>query len=155
MSDWMVWFGLAAVLVICEMFTGTFYLLMIGIGFAAGGLTALAGSGGSLQFVVAGLVGIVATYGLRRSKWGKMERGDAARDPNVNLDIGQTIMVDAWNGGDGETRTARAMYRGALWDVQLEIGAQARTGNFVIREVRGSRLIVANSGANNQQERKA
>jgi len=155
MSDWMIWFGLAGVLVICEMFTGTFYLLMIGIGFAAGGLMALAESGGSLQFMVAGMVGIVATYGLRRSKWGKMERGDAARDPNVNLDIGQTIMVDAWNGGESETRTARAMYRGALWDVQLESGAHARAGNFVIREVRGSRLIVANSGANNQQERKA
>lgn len=155
MSDWMVWFGLAGVLVICEMFTGTFYLLMIGIGFAAGGVTALAGSSGSLQFVVAALVGIVATYGLRRSKWGKMERGDAARDPNVNLDIGQTIVVDAWNGGEGETRTARVMYRGAMWDVQLESGAQATAGNFVIREVQGSRLIVANSGANNQQERKA
>ena len=155
MSDWMVWFGLAGVLVICEMFTGTFYLLMIGIGFAAGGGAALAGSGGSMQFAAAALVGIAATYGLRRSKWGKMERGNAARDPNVNLDIGQAIVIEAWNGGEGEARTARAMYRGALWDVELEGGAQAKAGTFVIREVQGSRLIVANSGANNQQERKA
>jgi membrane protein implicated in regulation of membrane protease activity len=145
MSDWMIWFGLAGALVICEMFTGTFYLLMIGIGFSAGGLAALAGAGGSTQLAVTAIVGIAATYGLRRSKWGKMERGNASRDPNVNLDIGQTVAIEVWS----EARTARAMYRGALWDVELEGDAQARAGTFVIREVRGSRLIVANSGSNN------
>jgi len=38
MSDWMIWFAAACVLVIAEMATGTFYLLMIAIGAAAGGL---------------------------------------------------------------------------------------------------------------------
>ncbi|MGH8809870.1 MAG: NfeD family protein, partial [Noviherbaspirillum sp.] len=37
MADWMIWFSLAGILVISEMFSGTFYLLMIGIGLAAGG----------------------------------------------------------------------------------------------------------------------
>jgi hypothetical protein len=35
------------------------------------------------------------------------------------------------------------MYRGALWDVELAPGVTATPGQFVIREVRGSRLIVA------------
>lgn len=147
MTDWMVWFGLAGALVILEMFTGSFYLLMIAIGLAAGGLAALGGIGGELQLTVAAVIGIVATYGLRRSKLGRRSKGDAARDPNINLDIGQTLVIDTWN---RETRSTRAMYRGALWDVGLEEGADARPGPFVIREVQGSRLIVANSSLNNK-----
>jgi membrane protein implicated in regulation of membrane protease activity len=150
MTDWMVWFGLAGVLVVLEMFTGTFYLLMVGAGSAAGGIAAVAGAGGATQLAIAAIVGIIATYALRRSKWGKISAGDASRNPNINLDIGQTLTVDAWNGDEQDTRTARVMYRGAMWDVQLEYGARACPGSFVIREVRGSRLIVANSGSDTQ-----
>lgn len=32
MDDWMTWFVLAGVLVVLELFTGTFYLLMIAVG---------------------------------------------------------------------------------------------------------------------------
>lgn len=147
MTDWMGWFALVGLLLILEMFSGTFYLLMIGLGFAAGGLAALAGAGVATQLVVAGAVGAAATYGLRRSKWGKGTRLNASSDPNVNLDIGQVLVVDAWSGTEGGVRTARAMYRGALWDVELEKGGAACAGTFVIREVRGSRLIVSNSGS--------
>lgn len=146
MTDWMAWFGLAGILVILEMFTGTFYLLMIGLGMAAGGIAALAGMSSASQLVVAAMVGVISTAGLRRSKWGGAAKRNAARDPNVNLDIGQKVMIDAWNGSEGETRTARVMYRGAQWDVELEIGGVARAGIYVIREIRGSRLIVANTG---------
>ncbi|HYD95733.1 MAG TPA: NfeD family protein [Noviherbaspirillum sp.] len=147
MTDWIAWFVLAGALVAVEMFTGTFYLLMIAIGFAAGGAAALAGGAMPLQFVAAATIGVLATFGLRRSRWGRIVRSDARRDPNVNLDIGQTLVVDAWSGGEGGVRTARVMYRGALWDVELEQGAPAVPGAHVIREVRGNRLIVANSGS--------
>lgn len=144
MAEWMIWFILVGVVMILEMFTGTFYLLMIGIGLAAGGTVALAGASDSVQLVVAAIVGSIATYGLRRSKWGRTARREAASDPNVNLDIGQTLVVETWSGNAGEARTARATYRGAQWDVELAHGARAQPGTFVIREVRGSRLIVAN-----------
>jgi len=146
MTEWKIWFALAAMAVVLEMFTGTFYLLMIGIGLAAGGLLALAGMPSEIQLIVAGIVGASATYGLRRSKWGRSPGRDARRDPNVNLDIGQRLTVDAWN-PDG--RTARAMYRGALWDVELEHGAEAGPGTFIIHEVRGSHLIVGRGKTNN------
>ncbi|WP_337367337.1 NfeD family protein [Noviherbaspirillum denitrificans] len=140
---------MAGVLVVLEMFTGTFYLLMIAIGLVAGGLAALAGGGTAVQLAVAGIAGAIATYGLRRSKWGKTSRRDAQRDPNVNLDIGQTLVVDEWAGQQGGVRTARVMYRGAMWDVELDAHAQARPGTYVIREVRGNRLVVAESGTAN------
>ena len=150
MTDWIAWFVLGGILVAVEMFTGTFYLLMIAIGFAAGGAVALAGGTISQQFVAAAIVGVIATWTLRRSRWGKVARSDSHRDPNVNIDIGQTLMVDAWQGNEGETRTARVMYRGAMWDVELEHGSPASPGMHVIREVRGNRLVVAHSGTKNR-----
>ncbi len=140
MAEWMIWLVFAGALVILEMFTGTFYLLMIGLGLVAGGVAAMGGMGREVQLVCAGVVGAIATYALRRSKWGGAVRHQAARDPNVNLDIGQTLKVDVWN-EDG--RTARTMYRGALWDVELEHGADSVPGIFTIREIRGNRLIVS------------
>ncbi|HAT29978.1 MAG TPA: NfeD family protein [Janthinobacterium sp.] len=137
MSDWMNWFLAAGLLVILELFSGTFYLLMIAIGVLAGGLLALAGVGTTLQTVAAAAIGVLATLLLRTSKYGKTERVDAAFDPNVNQDIGQPIAVAHWvNGG------ARVMYRGAQWDVELAPGADPDAGAYTIREVRGSRLIV-------------
>ena len=149
MTDWTMWFVLAGVIVILEIFTGTFYLLMVGIGFAAGGIAALAGADNPLQLAVAAAVGVIATYTLRRSKFGKLQKTDAARDPNVNLDIGQTLTIDEWK-HSGNHNTARVMYRGAMWDVDLAAGATAQPGLFIIREVRGSRLVVANNPSTNR-----
>ena len=149
MSAWVMWMGLAGMMIVLEMFTGTFYLVMVGIGMAAGGVTALAGGGGSAQLVVASFVGILATYALHRSKFGKVSRADAARDPNVNLDIGQTVLVNEWRMVGG-LHTSRAMYRGAMWDIELHDGASAQPGPFVIREIRGNRLIVAGNATKNK-----
>ena len=148
MTDWIVWSVLAGVLVILELFTGTFYLLMIAIGFAAGGLAALFGASNPLQTIVAAAIGVVATYALRRSKLGKLTKTNSARDRNVNLDIGETLTVEQWKAGVDARHTARVMYRGAMWDVELEHGAHPRPGLFTIREVRGSRLLVTNVASN-------
>ena len=140
MTDWMSWLVAAGVLVIAELFTGTFYLLMIAIGLSAGALAALAGADGPIQTFVAAAVGLVATAILHRSRFGRPARQEATRDSNVNLDIGQRVLVDAWQSG-----RARVMYRGALWDVELGPGALPEAGSFRIVEVRGSHLIVANA----------
>lgn len=137
MSDWMLWAIGAGVLVILELFSGTFYLLMIAIGMAAGALTSLARIDMPGQMLVAGIVAAVATLLLRRSRFGKIERMPASANPDVNLDIGQSVSVPAWQDG-----AARVMYRGAMWDVELAPGEAAAPGVFRIREVRGSRLIV-------------
>jgi len=139
MSDWSYWLAAAGVTVILELFSGTFYLLMIAIGLVAGALAAFLGLGEVVSLLVAAVVGVAATVVLRRSRYGKQQqRVQAERDPNVNLDIGQTVNVPAWQDG-----AARVMYRGALWDVELAPGSNAAPGPYTIREVRGSRLIVA------------
>lgn len=140
MNDWMIWLLITGVLVVFELFTGTFYVLMIAIGTAFGAILATMGMAPSMQFLAAAVVGVAATGLFHRSRLGHPAKGDAARDPNVNLDIGQNVSVEAWNDGK-----ARVMYRGAMWDVDLAPGAMAGSGAFRIVEVRGSRLIVANT----------
>ena len=145
MTNWMTWLVLAGVLVILEIFSGTFYLLMIAIGMAAGALLAWFGVGDTAQVIVAAIVAVIATYLLRKSKYGKIQTTDAARDPNVNMDIGQILSIDEWKNEQGEQYVARVTYRGAMWDVELEENADPRPGLFKIREIRGSCLIVANN----------
>ena len=99
MTDWMGWLVAAGVLVIAELFIGTFYLLMIAIGLGAGALAALSGASGPVQTLVAAAVGLVATAVLHRSRFGKPARTEATRDRNVNLDIGQRVAVREWQDG--------------------------------------------------------
>jgi membrane protein implicated in regulation of membrane protease activity len=149
MADWIVWFIAAGVVVIMEMFTGTFYLLMIAVGLAAGGLASLAGSSEAAQYLIAAIVGSGATYALRRSRLGRGDKVNAARDPNVNLDIGQALNIKEWKDTDSSTPSARVAYRGAMWDVELAHGSAAQPGVFTICEVRGSRLIVTDKRSKN------
>jgi membrane protein implicated in regulation of membrane protease activity len=145
-ENWVVWFGLAVTAVILEIVSGTFYLLMLAIGLSAGGLTALAGGNLGWQFLIAAVTAMVATILLRRSRYGREAREDSSRDPNVNLDIGQRIDVAEWKDSAGR-HMARAMYRGALWDVELAPGEAAQPGSFYIREVRGSVLLVSSQAS--------
>src|SRR4051794_30409269 len=69
MSDWMGWLLAAGVLVIVELFSATFYLLMIALGMLAGGIAALLGAGMPLQTVAAAIAGVAATLLLRRSRY--------------------------------------------------------------------------------------
>jgi membrane protein implicated in regulation of membrane protease activity len=133
------WVG-AGVLVVLEMMSGTFYLLMIAFGFVAAALARIAGAGTDLQFAVAALVALAAVVLLRRSRFGRRKREKASRNPDVNLDIGQTLNVPAWQG-----RKARANYRGAAWDVELAAGEPEDALVYEIRELRGSCLVVVAS----------
>lgn len=141
MNPWMIWLTVAGLLVILELFSGTFYLLMIALGLVAGALAALLNFGNELQMIIAAIVGAIATLALHKSKYGWRPGENAARDPNVNMDIGQSITVAEWQDQGNGKFTARAMYRGAMWDVELQYAAPY-AGVFIIQEIQGSRLMV-------------
>lgn len=145
MSNWIVWLSLAGFLAILELFSGSFYLLMIATGFATGAALAYLGLAPSSQYLAATFVGVVATALLHYSRRGQDKKINAARDPNVNLDIGQTVEVSEWQNNGGKVHTARVPYRGSHWDIELAPGAKPDSGTFKIREIRGSCLIVTNS----------
>ena len=137
MEAYWTWWLAAVVLVIAEMFSGTFYLIAVAFGLAAGGLAAYLGIDWTGQTVVAALLctlGVVAIF-----RWRK---GQTAPSGQVNLayDIGQEVQVARWSG----ERHLRVNYRGAEWDAELAetvVPDTART-SWRIRRVEGSRLIV-------------
>jgi membrane protein implicated in regulation of membrane protease activity len=133
------WIG-AGVLVVLELTSGTFYLLMIAVGFVAAALAHIAGAAADVQFAVAAVVALAAVVLLRRSRFGRRKRAHASRNPDVNLDIGQTLSVPAWR-----ERRARANYRGAAWDVELAAGEPEDAQVYEITELRGSCLVVVAS----------
>jgi len=133
------WIG-AGVLVVLELISGTFYLLMIALGFAAAAFAHIAGAPADLQFAVAAGVALAAVLLLRRSRFGRRTRKDAAHNPDVNLDIGQTLTVDAW-----QARRARANYRGAAWDIELAPGEPEDAHLYEITALNGSCLVVVAS----------
>jgi len=138
MDSFIGWFVVAFGLLVAELLTGTFYLLVIAIALAVAGIAALAGLSTPLQFVVAAAIGVGGSIWLRSTRFGRRlhERGD---DRVQNMDIGQSLRVENWT----TARTARANYRGAVWDVELAPGEQPMSGEFVIREIQANRLIVA------------
>ncbi|MFM0321017.1 NfeD family protein [Caballeronia glebae] len=135
----LIWWVAAGVLIVAELLTGTFYLLMIALGMIAGGIAYVIGALPHVQMGVAALIALIAVAVLRRSRLGSWKRrGDASRDAAVNLDIGATLEVDQWRDG-----RARAMYRGAQWDVELAPGESEGARLYRITALDGNRLIVA------------
>jgi membrane protein implicated in regulation of membrane protease activity len=135
-STW--WWLIAGALVALELFTGSFYLLMLALGPVAAALAAHLGAGLTMQLVAAALVGaaaVVALYLARRRRPG---------DPSVrsmrsvNLDVGETVQVEAWQ----PNGTAHVRYRGAQWTAVLAPGGSPEPGAYRVSELEGSRLIV-------------
>ncbi|HEY3596994.1 MAG TPA: NfeD family protein [Paraburkholderia sp.] len=136
----LVWWIGAGVLIVLELMSGTFYLLMIALGFIAAALARLAGAGVDLQFAIAAVVAVVAVVLLHRSRFGRKKRAAAAQNADVNLDIGETLTVSEWH-----DRRARANYRGAAWDVELAPGEPEDARLYEIAALRGSCLVVVAS----------
>jgi membrane protein implicated in regulation of membrane protease activity len=138
MAESTVWWLLAGAFVALELFSGTFYLLMMALGMVAAALAAHAGMGMPLQLVSAALVGsaaVVAWYTVKRRR---------PADPSVrglrsvNLDIGEIVHIDEWL-PDG---TASVKYRGAQWSVIQRQGNAPVPGAYRVAELVGNRLLV-------------
>ena len=132
------WWIAAGVLVAAELATGTFYLLMLAIGAAAGALAAHAQLGLLPQVVVAGAVGGGAVLAWHRLRSRAPASPAPAANRDLNLDIGEPVQVDGWN-ADG---TARVPYRGSAWNVRYIGEGPAAPGPHVIAEVRHNELAL-------------
>jgi len=139
MDNYVGWFVIGFGLVVAELLTGTFYLLVIAVAFGAAGVAALLGAPMVLQLAAAAAVSLGGTLWLRASRFGRRLHDRATSDHVQNMDVGQTLRVEQW----AQNRTSRASYRGATWDVELVPGEELAAGEFVIREIHANRLIVA------------
>lgn len=133
MAPYVYWFLLALGLVILELATGTFYMLVLALALAIGGVAALFGLSESIQFTLSAVAGVVGTLILQR-----VRRAKSAHEPNQSLDIGQLVQNVSWR-KDG---SARVFYRGTEWDAEPEHKDTPHEGPFYIKELRGSTLII-------------
>jgi membrane protein implicated in regulation of membrane protease activity len=135
-----VWWIAAGIAVAAELATGTFYLLMIALGLAAGAIAAHLGATQPTQLLAAAVVGGGATALWH---WRRVSTAGpalpTAEDRDVNLDIGERVNVPAW-ASDG---TARVSYRGSTWAARLQPGAPAVPGEHVVAAVEGNWLVLA------------
>lgn len=122
MDPALAWAVAGLVLVIVELLTGTFYLLMLGVAaFGAAGAAWL-GYDFSVQVLVAALAAAAGCYGIYayRAK-NKAEQ--------MTLDAGMPASFESWI--DPGARLARVRYRGASWDARVEGGEALEPGATV------------------------
>jgi membrane protein implicated in regulation of membrane protease activity len=132
------WWVATGVLVAAELATGTFYLLMMAIGTAAAALSAHAGLPFSGQLVAAALVGGGAVLAWYAKRGREPKAPDASANRDVNLDVGERVVVPLWD-ADGN---ARIQYRGAAWSARWVGSGPALPGEHVIRAIDGSCLLL-------------
>jgi membrane protein implicated in regulation of membrane protease activity len=113
MSDYLVWLIAALALIIIEMMTGTFYLLVLGIAAFAGALAAYIGAGALAQVGATGIIAAIGLFAVNR--WHRSRASGAQQDRS--LDVGQAVVLESWL--DQNTKRVRVKYRGASWDARL------------------------------------
>ena len=138
MSNATFWWLLAGAMVALELFTGTFYLLMLTIGLTAAALAAHSGLGMTSQLLVGAIVGSAAVIGwyFKKKLQAKTQTADLMN--GVQLDVGEVVHIEQWlaNG------TAQVSYRGAKWDAVHRAGVTPGPGQHRVAELIGNRLLV-------------
>jgi membrane protein implicated in regulation of membrane protease activity len=136
MSEYWTWWIAGAVLIAAELVTGTFYLLVIGIALACGGVAAWLGAAIPVQWLIAGALGVIGTVLLQRWRRSLV----AGTPPQQGLDIGQMVQVESWGPGG----TARVAYRGSTWDAEVATAETPHAKTMYIAGMRGSVLLLSN-----------
>ena len=132
------WLIVAGILLIAELLTGTFYLLMLALASVFTWFAMQAGAGFLMQSVVFLISASVLIYLTRRMR---VQLNQKNR-PNLAeyLDAGEIIRVYNWDNGMGHTD-----YRGTQWAVVLDQPDEAALtdANYRIVKLDGIRIRVA------------
>lgn len=116
MQDYLIWTIVGFGLVIIELMTGTFYLLVFGVGAFAGALAAWLGAPFLAAVAAAGVVSSIGAILVYRWHATQHKDGDQANA----LDVGQSVIVERWiNPAEG---MLRVNYRGTDWDARIRPG---------------------------------
>ena len=136
MEPYILWALTGLALVIIELLTGTFYLLVLGVAcFGAAG-AALGGLGFPAQAIVAAVAAAVGVY------WVHAYRVRNRAEQMAPIDQGQPARFERWV--DQGAQLARVHYRGASWDARVEGGGTLEAGAMLyVVNANGNTLTVA------------
>lgn len=138
MTAWLFWLLISASLIVAEIFTLSFYLLLAGIGALVASGLAATGFNDITQVVVAALVTLVGWFLLQKYK-PQNQHPDHRTNPDLNMDIGQTVRLASIS-SDGKISV---ILRGARWDAQIDDGSiPDQTKDYIISKIDGSILIL-------------
>jgi membrane protein implicated in regulation of membrane protease activity len=140
MEIWLMWIIAGFVLGIAELLTGTFYLLVLGLGAFAGAVVAYAGGNEIVQALVASVVALAGAFFVH--SWHVRNRASTPLGSNF-LDKGQPVVLEGWV--DEGARVARVKYRGAWWDARMASPADHPSPGttLYIESQDGNTLVVA------------
>lgn len=136
METYLIWLAAGFALVIAELVTGTFFLLVLGVAAFAGSATAWFGLGFWVEAMCAATVAVAGVF------WVRQRRKASPQADMASLDVGQTVTFDAWV--SREQGVARVTYRNTQWDAAVEDERDIERGQVLfIHAVDGSTLKVA------------
>lgn len=135
-----IWFVIAGICLVAELFSGTFYLLIIGIALGLAGLAGLLVTSFLIQLVIVLIASMVGLMIVRNSRL-KSNKNKSFTDMDLTLDIGQKIVVDQWH-KEGHSYLSEAKYRGANWQISYEGDVPAVPGTYQITGINGNVLQV-------------
>ena len=136
MDPGLAWAVVGLTLVIAELLTGTFYLLMLGVAAFGAAAAAWLGQDFGTQSIVGSLVAVAGCYGVHAYR----ARNSAGQMAPV--DAGMPATFESWL--DAGSRLARVRYRGAAWDARVEGGELVESGaTLYVVAVDGNTLKVS------------
>ncbi len=133
MESYLIWLVAGFVLVIAELVTTTFYLLVLGIAAFAGAAAAWSGLPFWGQTLIAAAVALAGVWWVRQHR--KADKVPAM----PALEAGQSVVFESWSDKPGGN--ARVKYRGSHWDAVLPAGESPAPGDiYYIVAIEGASL---------------
>ena len=138
MQPALAWLLAGLLLVVVELMTGTFYLLILGIAAGIGALVAFLDRPFWMQALIAAIAAVVG--GILVNRYHRKVNDTSPKD--TANDVGQTVTIESWV--SEPQRLARVRYRGTTWDADVlgndrtEVGAR-----LYVVATQGSRLKVS------------
>jgi membrane protein implicated in regulation of membrane protease activity len=120
MEQYLAWLVIGLTLVVVEVLTGTFYLLVLGVACFGAGAAAFVGLSFAIQSIVAAVVAGTGLYFVHAY------RARNAAQQMAPIDAGQRASFEAWI--DRASGLARVSYRGALWEARVDGSAALEQG---------------------------
>lgn len=118
-----LWAILGLTLVIVELLTGTFYLLVLGVAAFGAALMAWLGQPFGVQAIVAAVISGFGCYGIH------LYHAKNTTRQMAHVDAGQPASFESWV--DQGARLARVSYRGASWDALVDGDAALDAGSML------------------------
>ena len=135
----MYWLIAAVILVVLEMFVGTFYLLVIAAALASVGLTEWLFATG-MEFNLA-LLGVLCLGGIFLARRYQKRRASDHVQVNLPLDINQAVKIEQHL----HDNVYQVHYRGTVWQAQLQDNSDINIGQTAYISARQGNVLFIRS----------